>query len=632
MSRLLRRAARACGLVLALALTSTALLAPAPAAAQVHPEVPAGSPPDVPAGPAAIRGRVVHPTNPAAAAGLEVALYALRAEGMPGLRRTLTDAEGRFAFEGIANDENTAYLVGARFGDVPFPGERVAFQPGETERALEIRVADATLDPSAVSVGDASLRIERAGAGLSVTEVYRLRNGGTSVVHRPKDARGTGADPAFRTTLPPGARDLTHPLGLKPEGLVHDGDAIRFYGPVYPGEQELSFGYTLPFAAEAASGGEIVVQKRFDGGAARVALLAPAEGPPIAADRTTPAADVTIEGRAFKSLETKALAPGSTVAVRVTLPPLRNDPNALTVEEARLFVELDDAVLLAREEYRLRVDGTTALASQPDAPLLVIPLPEGAEDLRFASESAGFGLAPDPRGLAVLGPIGPGEAVVEIGYRMPVTGGSVALDRTFSRATPLLSIYLADTGLLTESERLHRRRPVRTEDRAYVHLEAFDVGAGETVPLRITPLPPRQGVPNALAVVLVLAAAGAAAAWLSGPLLGRAGEGEAEPEREVLLLERDSVYSALRDLEDDFATGKLSDADYATMRAELRARAVALLQAEREAEAARAAAPEPAAPAAMPRCGACGHEAQRGDLFCGRCGARLEAERREASA
>jgi len=644
MKGLPRRAARACGLGLALVLAAGAGgLGPAASHAQVHPEVTGGAPPDVPAGPAAIRGRVVHPTRPEAAAGLEVALYALRAEGMPGLRRARTGPDGGFAFEGIANDAETAYLVGARYGEVPFPGERVAFEPGQTERTIEIRIADTTPDPSAVSVGDASLRIERAGGGIAVTETWRLRNAGDGVVYVAKDARESAPKAAFRTTLPAGARDLVHPLGLKPEGLVQEGEALSFYGPIYPGEQELSFGYTLPLAGDAAAGGERVVEKRFERGAAKLTLLAPAEGPPVAAERKgdgpgaalTAAADVTLDGRTYKSLETKPLPPGTAVALRVTLPPLRQDPDAVAVDEARLFVELDDAVLLAREEYRLRVDGDTAVVGSAETPLLVIPLPEGADDLRFATESAGLGLAPDPRGLAVLGPVGPGEAVVEIAYRVPVSEGSASLDRRFARPMPIVSIFVADTGVLTESSRLHRRRPVRTEERAYVHLEAFDVEADETVPLRISALPPRRAVPNALAVALVLAAAGGAAAWLSGPLLGRVAAGARDEALSGLALERESVYAALRDLEDDFATGKLSDADYGTMRAELRARAVTLLQAEREAQVAPADRPAPSAGAALtPRCGACAQEARPGDRFCGRCGARLEgaAERREASA
>ena len=65
--------------------------------------------------------------------------------------------------------------------------------------------------------------------------------------------------------------------------------------------------------------------------------------------------------------------------------------------------------------------------------------------------------------------------------------------------------------------------------------------------------------------------------------------------------ERESVLAALRDLEEDFETGKLDAADHAQMRGELRARAAALLAAERTAPA----PPVPAAPPAVPACPSC---------------------------
>jgi hypothetical protein len=79
------------------------------------------------------------------------------------------------------------------------------------------------------------------------------------------------------------------------------------------------------------------------------------------------------------------------------------------------------------------------------------------------------------------------------------------------------------------------------------------------------------------------------------------------------------VYRAVEALDEDFETGKLSPDDHARMRAELRARAVALLQAERSGDA-----PQPDAAPACPGCGA----ALRGtDRFCSQCGSPLEGPR-----
>jgi hypothetical protein len=119
---------------------------------------------------------------------------------------------------------------------------------------------------------------------------------------------------------------------------------------------------------------------------------------------------------------------------------------------------------------------------------------------------------------------------------------------------------------------------------------------------------------------------------------------------------RESIYDAIRDLDHDFETGKLSREDHAEMRAELRQQAVEFMRLETSetgpthstthppAEAARPAAEAPlsaagalaagstsasplaptpalaAATATARFCPACGGKAESGWAFCARCG------------
>jgi hypothetical protein len=104
----------------------------------------------------------------------------------------------------------------------------------------------------------------------------------------------------------------------------------------------------------------------------------------------------------------------------------------------------------------------------------------------------------------------------------------------------------------------------------------------------------------------------------------------AEPAESAQGSEREALYAAMRDLEEDFETGKLSSADHAVLREELRGRAAVLLQAEREATRQR-----PAVVPTQTECGACGAALRTGDRFCGQCGvpvAAADAPSREASA
>lgn len=612
--------ARRIGLALA-----TALLLAAPARAQMpHPDV-GTSVPDVPSGPATIHGRVVHLERPAAAAGVEVVLYALPASGVPGVRHGQTDGQGAFRFEGISNDPSVAYLVGARFGDVPFPGERVTFGAGETERTVEVRIADATTDPGGIEVTSSSLRLERVGAKLGVDESHRLRSSSQRVYYVPP-ARRAGAQPGFRAALPEGAGDLGFPLGVKPEGLDVRGREIAFYGPIYPGDQDLSFHYTVSEEVARA------LRKPFPSGTRDARVLLPPSGMEVEGTTLRPAGKSSLEGHEYRSFEAGRLAPGATLAFAVALPPARTDAAALSLDESRLFLELDGTSLLVREEHHLRVAGDTPVVAPHGSELLHVPLPEGASDLRFASENAALGLAAaDEGGLVLQGPVPPGESTLELMYRLPLHGGSVTLQRSFDKPLPLLSVFVADSGLRVEAERLHRRRPVRTEDRTYLYLEGFDIEPDETVSLRLAPLPPRTSPGRVGDALFVALAAAAAVSFLIGPLRGGSSGGAAEEEPETASRrERVSLYAALRDLEQDFETGKVSEEDYRSLRDDLRSRAALLLQEEREAQVPSAASLRLLE---SPRCPACGATPRSGDRFCAACGAPLaEPTGREASA
>lgn len=91
----------------------------------------------------------------------------------------------------------------------------------------------------------------------------------------------------------------------------------------------------------------------------------------------------------------------------------------------------------------------------------------------------------------------------------------------------------------------------------------------------------------ACALVLGLAAA----AWIVAPLF-RADAAQAERASHLLSRladlqsEREMALSALRDLEDDRATGKISEIDYEALKARFTERAVAVLKELDEAEAA----------------------------------------------
>lgn len=618
----MRRAARGVALLAALGIA---------ASAGAQPEAPPGAG-NVPGGDGLVVGRVVHSVSGDPVPEVDVILYAIASSGRPGVRRTTTDPAGEFRFEGIATEGGVTYLLGARHEQVPFVGERVVFEAGATQREVELRVADRTRDADTVAVEEARLRLTRTGDEIAVAEIYRLRNDGEKVFYAIPSERGGDAAAALRALLPEEARRFGLPYALEPEGVVHEGRDVRFFGPVYPGEQEISFTYTVP-----AREGEWTLRKRWPSGAERVRVLYPTSALGVRAEGLAESEPEDVEGEPHRVLEAGPLDRGAELALALDVPRARRDPDALALARHRSFLEVDAEAVLVSEEYHLEVGGDSPVLGPEGEPLLRIPVPRGARDLRFGSSASPAGIRFEEGALAIQGPLPAGPSRVDLRYRLPAEDFRVDIERRFERRVPVVDVYIADTGLVVDSERLHRRRPVKApNERVYMHFEAFHVAPDESVDVALRPLPPRAGLEGAGRAAFVIASALLVALFLSAPLRRDGAEAgtsreETDPAR-TAREEREAIYTALRDLEHDFETGKLAPEDYGPMREELRRRAAGLLRAERMAEAAEAAPAEPAAASdgqeagtSAGRCPGCDAETDPEARFCSRCGRPLEA-------
>ncbi len=562
---------------------------------------------DVPPGPGAVVGRLVHATRPEASANVDILLYALSPDGSGGLRQTRSDAAGRFRFEGVSNAPDIAYLVGARADEIPF-GSRFNFAPGELEHEVELVLQDPIAEVGAIAAGGVDVRIERGCTHLRVSHSHTLTNPGDQVVFVPVAARDT-ADPIFEAVLPDGVEGFESMLGR--EGLERDGAQVRFWGPLYPGTQQVEYGYGLPLATERFAIG-------LPGGAPEVSVLAPEGVLRVASDALAPAPTVTVAGQPYTVQHGDALAPGATLPLDVTL--AERPPSPIATPRAELWLELDDVALEVNE--RIELVSEQPVGESLGEPLLCMPIPTGALELRFSSAMMEAGLRRDPSGdLAIHGPLPAGPTQLAIRYRLPATGAGADLTRRYDREVPLLSVLVADNGVVAETKRLHRRRAVRSADRMYLHLEAFAVEPLEPIELGLRRTPPRDAGGGFATASFAVLAGLAALGFLAAPLRGDADEPRATDERDADEIEREVFARALEDLDDDLATGKLSPEDHAAMRAELRTRAAAqLLQKP-------AATPEPESSAASedaaPVCTTCGAPPAPEARFCSQCGAAL---------
>lgn len=130
-----------------------------------------------------------------------------------------------------------------------------------------------------------------------------------------------------------------------------------------------------------------------------------------------------------------------------------------------------------------------------------------------------------------------------------------------------------------------------------------------------------------LAQAVVAVGALAAVAY---PLLGRreptglvpSREDETEARRQTLLEQKRVVYEGIKELELDWTSGKLSEADYQALRRELEQEAVQVLKELDELEGKKESGPEEPGDA-TPLCPGCGRTLKPAHSFCPGCGTKI---------
>lgn len=624
----MKRGSVARAFTLACLLSSTAAIAFAGAAwAQVspHPTTPLGGASSLPEGGGTIRGAVVDADHPGETAGLTVALYALRPDGTPGIASTETAGDGSFAFSGISEDPGIVYLVGVRYQLVPY-GERTAFVAGQREIDLALPVKRPTSDASAVEILETTLQIEARGTRLAILESHKIGNGGGAPVYVPEADRKT-ARPPFRARLPLGALNFETGVFNANEGFEQQGPDLSYWGPLYSGEQELRYAYELPIDSGASV---VAFEKRFPLGAGRIRVVAPEGGPRVESPDLVAGDAVEIDGTRLALLESGARDPGASIRLTVHVPETSSDRSAVSLGRTELSIELDDTVLEVTQIQRLTVSGGAYVAGSHGEPLLRFDLPlraelvgvsKGAEQLGIQTIETGT-----EKGIAVLGPLAPGDHDFSFRYRIPAENRAATLDLRFPLTVPTLFMRVADTGLRIESDRFHRLRPQPMGSRTWMLREAFHVEPDERIHVRFEALD-QKAPSQLLGLAFVFGASAFVLLFVVGPLRRAPAETAAreDADRSGLAHERDLVYATLRDLEHDFETGKVAAEDYERGRSELRARAVELMREEKQsAPAVRAVAAPPAAAVPTGRfCPSCGGAVDPSWHFCSQCGGGL---------
>jgi len=274
----------------------------------------------------------------------------------------------------------------------------------------------------------------------------------------------------------------------------------------------------------------------------------------------------------------------------------------------------------------------SATVSNPDSTVVVVPASQPSPISVGLAPGHGeletfFGRLPDGVEVRdsvaeIRGPVFPGEEgfSFQVEYDLEQKGDDLVTEIAVPTAAENVAVYVQDFGVAVDAGELHPARPARQDDQIYQAFLGFDVPSGTRLPLRIHPLPPLQPLPRLWVALLAALGAGGLLYFVAAPVvreaLARGAPRGESPEEESPA--KAALAAALRDLEHDFETGKLSAEDRERLREDLRREALAALARERLGPGVAAAA-APERPAAC----RCGRVPAAGDRFCAACGSAL---------
>ena len=208
--------------------------------------------------------------------------------------------------------------------------------------------------------------------------------------------------------------------------LVRRGQELAFWGPIYPGPQDVRYGYLLdgPGFGDQPIADQFEVVEALPAGTERLRALLPQDAGTLQGAGLEDALEpVMIEQTPYASYVGPAVPPGGEIRIVLPVQATSTDTGALRLTRADFWIDHDDTEVRVTAEVHLEVSGEARLAAPPGSSLVDLELPAGADFLGLNGSSELLGVGPSPSGgLAVSGPLSPGTSVVAYRYRLPVQG------------------------------------------------------------------------------------------------------------------------------------------------------------------------------------------------------------------
>jgi hypothetical protein len=160
-----------------------------------------------------------------------------------------TDAEGKATFESVPEGEDVVAVARAKHQNMMFAGPPVTLSPAQNEHIASVQVFDVSEDKSKLSVETHHFVIKARPGSLEITEYMQLRNSSDFAITS-SERDGQNRTIVLDIKLPRGFKNLRSLSYLEDQALVVTDDGFYDTMAVPPGEQHITFSYTLGVTSE----------------------------------------------------------------------------------------------------------------------------------------------------------------------------------------------------------------------------------------------------------------------------------------------------------------------------------------------------------------------------------------------
>ena len=256
-----------------------------------------------------VEGRVVNASSDGGGVGgLVVTLHEVTAVGRRELETT-TEPDGRFSFDEVLFDSETAYGISVIYQDA-FYGEDLDVSEWPPD-PVELTVYESSPDDGTLAVSSASILFAGASAEtgtVSAMEIVNLVNSGDQTY-----VPGPGVMDLLRFGLPSGASGLRVETSLVGANHIQVDRGFALVASVPPGSHEVMYAYEFPY-----SGVETAFERSVRYGAENLRVMTPEDAMDLAADSLEEARTVTIGETRYRLIEAAGLAPGTPISVTLS--------------------------------------------------------------------------------------------------------------------------------------------------------------------------------------------------------------------------------------------------------------------------------------------------------------------------